>query len=169
MFFKVFLFVTFEIMLERRLYGTKLIFGFGRAKNGTRANLSLPPIPPIPALSLAPFFAPSLTFVSRSLIRNRTGTIAAQAKGRLIRNIGKWYTENAQGPTGFQSTGCFTSETIIIYTLCEYLTRVGPRWSTRKEEKTHLFRLRHGVELRNGRSQCKLWSSQYLNIWIGNE
>ena len=83
MFFKVVLFVTFEKMLERRLYDTKLIFGFGRTKNGTRANLSLSPPPPAPfnpALSLAPFFAPSLTLVPRSLIRNRTATITMQAK-----------------------------------------------------------------------------------------
>ena len=48
MFFKVVLFVTFEKMLERRLYDTKLIFGFGRTKNGTRANLSPAPPPPRP-------------------------------------------------------------------------------------------------------------------------
>lgn len=158
-------------MLERRLYDTKLIFCFGRAKIWMEREPTFrsPPHPPILDLSLAPFFAPSLTFVPRSLIRNRTGTIAMQARGRLIRNIAKWYTENAQGPTGFQSTKCFTSQIIIVYTLCEYLTRIRPRWSSRKEEKTHLFRLRHGVELRNGRSQCKLWSSQYLNLWKEND
>ena len=35
--------------------------------------------PPIPALLLAPFFACSLTLVPRSLLRNRTATLARQA------------------------------------------------------------------------------------------
>ena len=34
---------------------------------------------PFPALLLAPFFAPSLTLVSRSLLLNRTETLATQA------------------------------------------------------------------------------------------
>ena len=42
------------------------IFGFGRAKNGTRV--------------LAPFFARSLTAVPRFLHLNRTETLATQAR-----------------------------------------------------------------------------------------
>ena len=44
------------------------IVGFGRARNGTRA-----------ALLLAPFFARSLTLVPRTLLPNRTGTLAMTA------------------------------------------------------------------------------------------
>ena len=44
------------------------ILGFGRARNETRA-----------ALLLAPFFARSLTLVPRSLLLNRTETLATQA------------------------------------------------------------------------------------------
>ena len=59
------------------------IFGFGRARNGTRANFLSNPLP---ALLLVPFFARSLTLVPRSsfpvprsLLRNRTETLATQA------------------------------------------------------------------------------------------
>ena len=45
----------------------KGILGFGRARNETRALL------------LAPFFARSLTLVPRSLLLNRTETLATQA------------------------------------------------------------------------------------------
>ena len=38
-----------------------------------------PPTNPLPALLLAPFFARSLTFVPRSLLRNCTETLATQA------------------------------------------------------------------------------------------
>ena len=44
------------------------ILGFGRARNG-----------PLPALLLTPFFARSLTLVPRSLLLNRTETLATQA------------------------------------------------------------------------------------------
>ena len=44
------------------------ILGFGRARNG-----------PLPALLLTPFFARSLTLVRRSLLLNRTETLAMQA------------------------------------------------------------------------------------------
>ena len=43
------------------------ILGFGRARNETTAKL-------------APFFARSLTLVPRSLLLNRTETLATQAK-----------------------------------------------------------------------------------------
>ena len=36
--------------------------------------------PPLPALLLAPFFARSLTLVPRSLLLNRTETLATQAR-----------------------------------------------------------------------------------------
>ena len=74
---------------ERRRNG---IFGFGRARNETRAKKSgegggggeegrslLPH--PLPALLLAPFFALSLTLVPRSLLRNQKETIATRALG----------------------------------------------------------------------------------------
>ena len=41
--------------------------------------------PPLLALLLAPFFAPSLTLVLRSLFLNRTETLAAQANLLLLR------------------------------------------------------------------------------------
>ena len=73
---------------ERRRNG---IFGFGRARNETRAKKvggggggdegrSLLPHP-LPALLLAPFFALSLTLVPRSLLRNQKETIATRALG----------------------------------------------------------------------------------------
>ena len=43
---------------------------------------------PLPALLLAPFFARSLTLVPRSLLLNRTETLATQAKGYLKRSCG---------------------------------------------------------------------------------
>ena len=49
------------------------IFGFGRARKEARAKK-------LPALLLAPFFARSLTLVPRSLLLNRTETLATQAK-----------------------------------------------------------------------------------------
>ena len=66
-------------------------FDFGRARNGTRAklwtkgeakgkdNLSSPPLP---ALLLSTFYTRSLTLVPRSLLRNRTETLATQATQR---------------------------------------------------------------------------------------
>ena len=39
---------------------------------------------PLPALLLAPFFAQSLTLVPRSLLLNRTETLATQARGDVI-------------------------------------------------------------------------------------
>ena len=48
------------------------IFGFGRARNEAIAKK-------LPALLLAPFFARSLTLVPRSLLLNRTETLATQA------------------------------------------------------------------------------------------
>ena len=65
----------------------KGIFGFGRPKNETRAKdereergrgmvTFLPH--PLPALKLLPVFARSLTLVPRSLLRNRTETLATQ-------------------------------------------------------------------------------------------
>ena len=39
---------------------------------------------PLPALLLAPFFAWSLTLVPRSLLLNRTETLATQARFMLI-------------------------------------------------------------------------------------
>ena len=49
----------------------KEIFGFDRARNETRANI------------LEPFFARSLTLVPRSLLIDRTETLATQANFRL--------------------------------------------------------------------------------------
>ena len=43
---------------------------------------------PLSALLLAPFFAWSLTLVPRSLLLNRTETLATQAKGYLKRSCG---------------------------------------------------------------------------------
>ena len=69
------------------------IFGFGRARNDTRAKKkwkrgegrgrgrgSNPMAHPLPALLLALFFARSLTLVPCSLFWNRTETLATQAK-----------------------------------------------------------------------------------------
>ena len=48
-------------------------------------------LPPLPALSLAPFFARSLTLVPRSLLLNRTETLATQAKTEIVqKNYEKW-------------------------------------------------------------------------------
>ena len=47
--------------------------GFGRARNEMRAKKT------VSALLLVPFFARSLTLVPRSLILNRTETLATQA------------------------------------------------------------------------------------------
>ena len=50
--------------------------GKGKGKEGNPTFLSHP----FPALLLAPFFARSLTPVPRSLLQNRTETLATQAK-----------------------------------------------------------------------------------------
>ena len=47
---------------------------------GLSASVSFLSSPPLPALLLAPFFARSLTLVPRSLLLNRTETLATQAK-----------------------------------------------------------------------------------------
>ena len=46
---------------------------------GLSASVSFLSSPPLPALLLAPFFARSLTLVPRSLLLNRTETLATQA------------------------------------------------------------------------------------------
>ena len=43
--------------------------------------------PPLPALSLTPFFARSLTLVPRCLLLNRTETLATQAKSQFKRGL----------------------------------------------------------------------------------
>ena len=60
----------------RLVWEQNRIFGFGRKRNGTRANLSFQPLP---GLLLAPFLAPFLTLLPRSLLRNRTEKLATQA------------------------------------------------------------------------------------------
>ena len=55
------------------------ILGFGRARNQIRAKKWKFLPHPLPALLLAPFFARSLTLVPRSLLLNRTETLATQA------------------------------------------------------------------------------------------
>ena len=57
---------------------SKRFLGFGRARNETRATR------PLPALLLTPFFARSLTLVPRSLLLNRTETLATQASETTI-------------------------------------------------------------------------------------
>ena len=42
---------------------------------------------PLPALLLPPFFARSLTLVPRSLLIDRTETLATQAKPRLVLSL----------------------------------------------------------------------------------
>ena len=68
-------------------------FDFGRARNGTRAKLSTKgeakgkdnlSSPPLPALLLSTFYTRSLTPVPRSLLQNRTETLATQATQRQI-------------------------------------------------------------------------------------
>ena len=66
-------------------------FRFDRARNETRTKTGkrgegegkkgflLLSSPPLPALLLAPFFARSLTLVPRSLLLNRTETLATHA------------------------------------------------------------------------------------------
>ena len=51
---------------------------------GRGRDVSFLSSPPLPALLLAPFFARSLTLVPRSLLLNRTETIATQARFTLI-------------------------------------------------------------------------------------
>ena len=47
---------------------------------GLSASVSFLSSPPLPALLLAPFFARSLALVPRSLLLNRTETLATQAR-----------------------------------------------------------------------------------------
>ena len=77
------------------------ILGFGGARNETRAKKwkwgggggegrkpSFLPHP-LPALLFAPFFARSLTLVPRSLLLNRTETLATQAKTEIVQKLRK--------------------------------------------------------------------------------
>ena len=83
-----------------------------------------------------------------SVTREETGG-STQRMGGCNPDIWNFYSYSQSSPVQEKSYK-------QVYPSCEYLTRKRPRRLTRKEEKTHLFRLRHGVELRNGRSQCKL-------------
>ena len=51
-----------------------------------RGRGSNPMAHPLPALLLAPFFARSLTLVPRSLLLNRSETLATQARFMLMAN-----------------------------------------------------------------------------------
>ena len=54
--------------------------GGGGEGRGLSASVSFLSSPLLPALLLAPFFVLSLTVVARSLFRNRTETLASQAR-----------------------------------------------------------------------------------------
>ena len=55
---------------------------------------------PLPALSLTPFFARSLTLVPRSLLLKRTETLATQVKGdHLPENFGKATAQGSKSST----------------------------------------------------------------------
>ena len=58
--------------------------GWFSKSRGLSASVSFLSSPPLLALLLAPFFAPSLTLVPRSLSLNRTETIATQARSIYV-------------------------------------------------------------------------------------
>ena len=68
------------------LLSKRFPFGFGAKKDretgfSVLAAREMKQDPPLPVFLLAPFFARSLTLVSRSLLLNRTETLATQARG----------------------------------------------------------------------------------------
>ena len=66
----------------------------GTQGRGLSASVSFLSSPPLPALLLAPFFARSLTLVPRSLLLNRTETLATQAKSVQARAMRTMETRN---------------------------------------------------------------------------